>query len=411
MAKYIFNRYDSEYRTHHNNKHKFLNYKHQIILNKTEHKLYVLNKERVAKQQPQQHFLTFNNIAQQDLKYYFPNSKATSPGQIFITDTDCKYITSVIQVTSGSSTQIRASHTFHLSNSSNYKQSIFYTPNCSSPEEIASQTSMDTRQNTNDPDDPPPRLKTTAPPKVYPDLHDILTIGSPLKHQGSSPINKPTEEIYHNVLTPNKVHYYQTSPSKRTTTIMTLDTIDSPPATPPLEEGPPKYDTTFQQQPAVTMTTQCYMSPAINTGFLSTGAIHKNGQQTHQITNPQYDPKDKIIEEARKATQILIEQNTQLRNDLIILKLQYESLSSKDRIDQQNPFQPALPRLPDSTTPPDEQTRCSIEYSKDGQFQIFGNVLTLLLFIRKVRQTWSQIIDLYLVFVLSQSYSKDVFYS
>jgi len=270
---------------------------------------------------------------------------------------------------------------------------------------------MDTRQNTNDPDDPPPRLKTTAPPKVYPDLHNILTIGSPLKHQGSSPINKPTEEIYHNVLTPNKVHYYQTSPSKRTTTIMTLDTIDSPPATPPLEEGPPKYDTTFQQQPAVTMTTQCYMSPAINTGFLSTGAIHKNGQQTHQITNPQYDPKDKIIEEARKATQILIEQNTQLRNDLIILKLQYESLSSKDRIDQQNPFQPALPRLPDSTTPPDEQTRCSIEYSKKGQFQIFGNVLTLLLFIRKVRQTWSQIIDLYLVFVLSQSYSKDVFYS
>ena len=82
--------------------------------------------------------------------------------------------------------------------------------------------------------------------------------------------------------------------------------------------------------------------------------MHKNDQQIHQINN-QYDPKDKIIEEARKATKILIEQNTQLRNDLVILKLQYESLSNKDKINRQFPHKQTLPRLPDPTTPQDEQ--------------------------------------------------------
>ena len=111
----IYTRYNSEYRIHLRDKQRFLDYKYQIILNKSEHKLHIHNKARVARQQPQLHFLPFKNIAQQDIKYYFPTIRLIRPNQIFITDNDCKYITSVIQVTSGAATQIRASNTFHLS--------------------------------------------------------------------------------------------------------------------------------------------------------------------------------------------------------------------------------------------------------------------------------------------------------
>ena len=391
----IYTRYDSEYRIHLRDKHKFLDYKYQIILNKTEHKLHVHNKARVARQQPQLHFLPFQNIAQQDLKYYFPASRLIRPQQIFITDTDCKYITSVIQVTSGGSTQIRASHTFHLSISFNDKQSVFDPPRCSSPEFFTPPASIENSSIVKSSELPPLLIQQNIPPRVYPDLKDIFNMSSPSKRSSPSPLKRSHGGTDPNVITPNKIHFFQEgppklqslakaaiqtnndnknstiefSPSRLANAMQAYDTYRNPNinqistdtvntvksehliprnlfGTPSPGDSPPKYINNTAYPPsnngAIPKGTPP-MAAINNIGFANTGAIPKGTHPDYNNPINQGDAKDNMILEANKAAQLLIQQNTELRNNMIMLRLQYDSLMLKHK---QSPIE-----TPKKTTP------------------------------------------------------------
>ena len=97
----LLQRIESEYRIHVEGKQQFEDYNYQIILNKTEHKLYVHNKALRERFEQQIHYLPFRNVANQDQRYYFPRLFPSRDNKVFITDTDSKYITSVVQVTAG----------------------------------------------------------------------------------------------------------------------------------------------------------------------------------------------------------------------------------------------------------------------------------------------------------------------
>jgi len=162
----LYNRWDSEYRIHRRDKERFRDYHYQIILNKTEYKLYIHNKARAASHKPQIHSLQFKYIDPQDLRYYFPTKYPSRTATVFITDSDSKYVTSVIQVTSGSTTLIRGSHNFHISYSYNEQTNLttpFAPPRSSSPQFSQPATS-------------PVLYKPQTLPRVYPDLSDILDI-------------------------------------------------------------------------------------------------------------------------------------------------------------------------------------------------------------------------------------------
>ena len=368
----IYTRYDSEYRIHLRDKTKFLDYKYQIILNKTEHKLYVHNKARSARHQPQLHYLPFKSIAAQDIKYYFPSSRFTSPKQIFITDTDSKYITSVIQVTSGNSSQIRASHTFHLSISFNNQISGFTPPRCSSPEFFTPQTSIEDKTpiedktttieatNIDNSSEFPPVLLKTILPRVYPDLTDIFTMSSPSKRPHSSSPHKPSAPP-RNLFGDDKT--FQFSPSKLGGT--NRPKTASPTCNQTIEFSPSKLasavraaafteyrDQTLNRESTDTilgqntneyrlfdtptptsspLRSQNFREIWSNTGAIpkgtppeikNTGAIPKGTPPENKIT----DDKDRIIAEAQKATQLLIQQNTDLRNSVVLLRQQMDNL-------------------------------------------------------------------------------------
>lgn len=353
----IYTRYDSEYRIHQRDKNKFLDYKYQIILNKTEHKLFVHNKARVARQQTQLQFLPLRNIAQQDLKYYFPSSRLLKPNNnIFVTDTDCKYITSVIQVTSGLSTQIRASHTFHLSisfNDNNRLQTTFTPPRSSSPQffdpPLENKELEDSYQ--------PILFKNHTLPKVYPDLSDIFQMSSqkhtpekrpmlsaPKRPHSSSPVeryNKRTPSPPQNNSTiefaPSKLSKaideeiaksnfgaYRTSYNNFTST----DTIVNPfqyntsqnvegAALP--SDPPPQYIATHRYPPQSTGAIPKGTPP-------ETGAIPRG-------TPPQDNNKDQLLEEAQKATRLLVQQNSELRNSILMLKMRFDNLQLQNEKD------------------------------------------------------------------------------
>ena len=368
----IYTRYDSEYRIHLRDKQRFLDYKYQIILNKTEHKLHVHNKARVARQQPQLHFLPFKNIAQQDIKYYFPASRLVRPNQIFITDTDCKYITSVIQVTSGGVSQIRASHTFHLSVSFNEKPSVFDPPRCSSPEFFTPQGSIEHSSTSKSSELEPLLIKQETLPIVYTELKDIFEMSSPIKRKTPSPAKRSHESKDQGPLTPNKINYYQTSPTnkiqtqiasqiKNTTiefspsklahklqvtnemayrnpqTQTSTDTVNTEHlvprnlfGTPSPNDSPPKYDNTLRYPPHQDPYHTPPMAP-LNAAFVNTGAIPKNIQPNLRFPSQINNDKDKMLEEANNAAQSLIQQNSELRNNMMMLRLQYDSLMLKHK--------------------------------------------------------------------------------
>ena len=82
----LLQRIESEYRIHVEGK---------------QHKLYVHNKALRERFEQQIHYLPFRNVANQDQRYYFPLLFPSRDNKVFITDTDSKYITSVVQVTAG----------------------------------------------------------------------------------------------------------------------------------------------------------------------------------------------------------------------------------------------------------------------------------------------------------------------
>ena len=356
----IYNRYDSEYRIHLRDKARFLDYKFQIILNKTEHKLYVHNKARAARSQPQIHFLPFKNIATQDVKYYFPNSRITQAQKVFVTDTDSKYITSVIQVTSGKTSQIRASHTFHLSVSFNEPLITFDPPRSSSPEYFTPQSSVSSAQTLEKSTELPPILfKDNFLPRVYPDLSDIFEIkmSSPSKRRSPSPLKRT---------------HGSTTPSR--------DTTPNPPITHhTVEFSPSKLAAAlekanimgYRDQTTLHSSTETLANPLWKQHQVEElkpppnplGAIPKGTRtqgQSEPFKNPNLqkpdDAKDKMLEEAHKATQLLIQQNTELRNNIIMMRLQCDEMALKQRESPQKttPFpSPTPPLTPREITPID----------------------------------------------------------
>jgi hypothetical protein len=339
-------------------KARFLDYKFQIILNKTEHKLYVHNKARVSRDQPQIHFLPFKNIATQDVKYYFPNSRLTQAQKVFVTDTDCKYITSVIQVTSGRTSQIRASHTFHLSISFNEPLITFDPPRSSSPEYFTPQSSIGSVQTLESSTELPPILiKDNSLPRVYPDLSDIFEIkmSSPSKRRTPSPLKRS-----HGSATPSR------------------DTTPNPPITPhTVEFSPSKLAaalekaniTGYRDQSTLQSSTETLANPLWKQHQVeelkhppsTLGAIPKGTRtqrQSDPLAKPNFykpdDAKDRMLEEAHKATQLLIQQNTELRNNIIMMRLQCDELALKQRESPQKttPFpSPTPPLTPREITP------------------------------------------------------------
>jgi len=129
----FYQRLIKETRYHKEQKDKYPNYIHKIILNKTEYKLHEENKKRLENSLNQLQYLPYKSIAVQDQKYYFPSNTPSRTYNVFVTDTDCRFISTVIQSTCNSVTTITASHSFHLSKSYNDKLSHFNPHRTSSP--------------------------------------------------------------------------------------------------------------------------------------------------------------------------------------------------------------------------------------------------------------------------------------
>jgi hypothetical protein len=132
-----------------------------------------------------------------------------------VTDTDCKYITSVIQVTSGRTSQIRASHTFHLSISFNESLISFNPQRTSSPEFFTPQSSIGSVLTLENSAELPPILLAEDPPlpRVYPDLSDIFEIkmSSPSKRSSPSPMKRT-----HGSTSPSRATTPKAPPSQNT---------------------------------------------------------------------------------------------------------------------------------------------------------------------------------------------------
>jgi len=109
----LWKRFQSEWQVHSHDKARFLEYDNQIILNKTEFQLHNLNKSYVSKNLKQITHLPYKSIPDQDKRYYFPVQPKTRDTSVFITDTDCTLITSIVTVASGLTTRLRATHAFN----------------------------------------------------------------------------------------------------------------------------------------------------------------------------------------------------------------------------------------------------------------------------------------------------------
>jgi len=129
----LYQRILRETRYHRTAKELYPNYEHKIILNKTEYKLHEENKKRLENSLNQLQYLPFKSIAHQDKKYYFPKSNPSRTQTVFVTDTDCRYISAILQSTCNSVTTITASHSFHLCRTYNEKLSQFNPHRTSSP--------------------------------------------------------------------------------------------------------------------------------------------------------------------------------------------------------------------------------------------------------------------------------------
>ena len=188
----LLQRIESEYRIHVEGKQQFEDYNYQIILNKTEHKLYVHNKALRERFEQQIHYLPFRNVANQDQRYYFPRLFPSRDNKVFITDTDSKYITSVVQVTAGNKTLIRASHTFHLSSSFNalYDQTNPFVS--SSPEFFTPITSPNESTRSFEPN--LTRRSYSSRSNIYPDLSSIMSDSNDnfTQHRGTPALRSPS---------------------------------------------------------------------------------------------------------------------------------------------------------------------------------------------------------------------------
>ena len=86
-----------------------LPYKNQIFLNETEKQLWDYNIKQHALDLPQVQNITYLSVPEKDKDYYYPDGSDKSL-QVFITDTDSKYISTPTYV--GAGTQYRSTHTF-----------------------------------------------------------------------------------------------------------------------------------------------------------------------------------------------------------------------------------------------------------------------------------------------------------
>jgi hypothetical protein len=242
-----------------------------------------------------------------------------------------------------------------LSISFNEPLITFDPPRSSSPEYFTPQSSVGSVQTLESSTELPPILiKDNFLPKVYPDLSEIFAIkmSSPSKRRSPSPLNGSA------------------TPSR--------DTTPNPPITPhTVEFSPSKLAaalekaniTGYRDQSTLQSSTETLANPLwkkhqveeLKHPPATLGAIPKGTRtqgQSEPFKNPNFqkpdDAKDKMLEEAHKATQLLIQQNTELRNNIIMKRLQCDKMALKQRESPQKttPFpSPTPPLTPREITP------------------------------------------------------------